>query len=302
MNVNQHGLSRHIPAAIRRAVRQRDGFGCVICGSALIDYEHFDPEFAQAKEHDADGIILLCTAHHRQKGTFLSEDTIRKAMDAPAAKARGFSFGPLDPGTTAPSIAIGGFVGEDVETLVEIDGHPLFSISAPEVPGGPFRINAAIYDQNGHMTLQIVDNEWRVGFDTWDSEIVGPRITVRNGLGDIPLQLRCEAGKGLVIERLNLAYKGTRIIVDHEDSFRVETRSGQTCAGSSVHVKGAKVGIQITGDSLALGVSGGRPISMHIGEMHFNGGGSRALILTADYLARAGKISTKAFLLATAAR
>ena len=50
---NEHGLPRHIPADVARAVRQECGFGCVICGVALIQYEHFDPEFAEAREHVA---------------------------------------------------------------------------------------------------------------------------------------------------------------------------------------------------------------------------------------------------------
>lgn len=53
--MNQFGLSRDIPEAVKRQVRQRDGFGCIICGSAIIEYEHFEPEFHAAKFHSVDG-------------------------------------------------------------------------------------------------------------------------------------------------------------------------------------------------------------------------------------------------------
>ena len=49
---NQYDLSREIPADVKRAVRQACGYGCVICGSAIIEYEHVDPTFNEAREHD----------------------------------------------------------------------------------------------------------------------------------------------------------------------------------------------------------------------------------------------------------
>ena len=49
-NKNQHGLSRSIPEDVKQHVRQECGFGCVICGNIIIDYEHIDPGFAEARE------------------------------------------------------------------------------------------------------------------------------------------------------------------------------------------------------------------------------------------------------------
>jgi magnesium chelatase family protein len=48
--INKHGLSRTIPAEIRREIRQRSKFGCVICRNAIYTYEHIDPTFVNAKE------------------------------------------------------------------------------------------------------------------------------------------------------------------------------------------------------------------------------------------------------------
>jgi hypothetical protein len=48
MGTNNHGLSRDIPDHVAREVRQRCGFGCVCCGSALYQYHHFDPLFREA--------------------------------------------------------------------------------------------------------------------------------------------------------------------------------------------------------------------------------------------------------------
>lgn len=50
--MNKHGLSRTIPEPVKREVRQACGFGCVFCGHALVEYEHVDPLFADARLHD----------------------------------------------------------------------------------------------------------------------------------------------------------------------------------------------------------------------------------------------------------
>ena len=64
---NKHGLPRTIPESIKRKVRQRCGFGCVICGIGLYEYEHFAPEYKDAKSHAPEGITLLCPNHHARK-------------------------------------------------------------------------------------------------------------------------------------------------------------------------------------------------------------------------------------------
>ncbi|GAH43227.1 unnamed protein product, partial [marine sediment metagenome] len=51
-STNQYGLSRYIPLEIKRAVRQKCGFGCVVCGSTIYQYHHFDPPFNEAKQHN----------------------------------------------------------------------------------------------------------------------------------------------------------------------------------------------------------------------------------------------------------
>src|SRR5436190_17564410 len=88
--MNAHGLSRDIPEPIKRAVRQRCGFGCIICGSAVVQYHHFSPEYADATEHRAEGITLLCGRCHdkvRQAGP----EEIERYNAAPFCKREGFA-------------------------------------------------------------------------------------------------------------------------------------------------------------------------------------------------------------------
>ncbi|HDZ0790542.1 TPA: hypothetical protein RRT77_004528, partial [Klebsiella pneumoniae] len=52
--VNKFGLKRYIPSEIRKRIRIDAGYGCVICGGLFVDYEHIEPEFSKAVEHDPD--------------------------------------------------------------------------------------------------------------------------------------------------------------------------------------------------------------------------------------------------------
>lgn len=75
--------SRNIPLPIQREVRQRCGFGCVICGLPLYEYEHME-EWAIVKRHVADEITLLCDQHHREKtGGLLPVEVVRAANKSP---------------------------------------------------------------------------------------------------------------------------------------------------------------------------------------------------------------------------
>jgi len=50
---------------VQREVRQRCGFGCVLCGMPLYEYHHMTP-YRETQEHRADDITLLCDKHHKE--------------------------------------------------------------------------------------------------------------------------------------------------------------------------------------------------------------------------------------------
>jgi 5-methylcytosine-specific restriction endonuclease McrA len=67
--------SRHIPAAIRRSVWQRDGGRCTYissstkrrCGSRdFVEYDHVEA-WARTRAHSIEGITLRCRAHNQQR-------------------------------------------------------------------------------------------------------------------------------------------------------------------------------------------------------------------------------------------
>ena len=92
MEVNNHHLSRKPPLDIKRIIRQNSGFGCVICGAGIYDYEHVDPEFKDAREHDPDRMTLLCLqCHGKVTRKIWSKEKVKAAMKDPRCKQIGYS-------------------------------------------------------------------------------------------------------------------------------------------------------------------------------------------------------------------
>ncbi|EPN8226804.1 SEC-C metal-binding domain-containing protein [Vibrio alginolyticus] len=265
MRVNKYGLTDTIASPVKREVRQRCGFGCVNCGNAVYQYEHLEPTFAEAKEHNPDHIVLLCGGcHDRVSRKILSKDTIKVRSQNPICKQKGFSFGPFDLGLVEPTVKIGTLTCKNVESLIQIDGESIFSIKKPECEGAPFRINAYLADRDGAEVLKITDNEWVTSTSNWDVEVVGPKITIRKALGDITLVLRTEAPHSLIVERLEMVHRGVKISCRENSNLEVVTRSGQVLKSASMNITGCKVGFDISNNSLAIGVGGG---SVYIGNM-----------------------------------
>ena len=81
---NRHGLKRHIPSKVSEKIRRDAGFGCIVCGDLVVEYEHIEPSFADAIEHDPEKMTLLCPKHHSRvtKG-LISKKQIWKYKENP---------------------------------------------------------------------------------------------------------------------------------------------------------------------------------------------------------------------------
>jgi hypothetical protein len=205
---NKYGLSRKIPPHIKREVRKRCGFGCIICGCGLIQYEHVDPEFHEAKSHDPESIVTLCpTCHASVTSKFWSKERVKRHAMEPACLKEGFLKHVFDFYSDGhPSVQFGGALLKNCPTPMEIFGTPLLKIKPPECDGGPFLLSGTFCDKSGSPTLKIIDNEWVAYADSWDVEVSAGGITVRNGPRDIVLRLRVEPPHTLVVERLKMTY------------------------------------------------------------------------------------------------
>jgi hypothetical protein len=211
-----------IPRHIKREVRKRCGFGCVVCGCPLYDYEHME-EWAVVKRHVADEITLLCTLHHREKTNgLLAKSVVKKRNLTPANLLKGTSkphflhiYG------TETRLAIGGTYFFYDKTSSN-NGAIVLSISNCPVLG--FRLenenlllNFILFDDQNWPILQIVDNELVYSTQIWDITFIGTCLTIRSARGKILLVLRIEANEALVtIERAELRYDGYEVRIDEE--------------------------------------------------------------------------------------
>jgi len=235
---NKHGLTRTIPEGVQRRIRQNAGFGCVICGLGIWEYEHLDPEYADAKEHDPEAMTLLCAQCHTKKTRgFIDKKTVLNASKNPKALKNGFSNEFFTFNDQPLKIYFGGAVFEDCRIPLQINGIPILEMYSPEEVGAPFRLSATFYDSNGLKTLRIEKNEWRALNDNWDVDTEGSVIIIREKLGKISLVIKAVPPNEIRIERIKMKFKEIDII-GNADSLKIE---GNTWYGLSAY--GCNVGI-----------------------------------------------------------
>ena len=208
---NKHGLTRYLSADLAREVRKRSDFGCLFCGDAIIVYDHFEPEFKDARRHDPAGIVALCGTHHAKRGSGeISVEMVKRKLaenDSQQTISRtDFELNPL------PEIQIGKATMIGIRKIIEIDDEQILSFSPPEIPRTAPLLNAKFYDKKGHLCAEIIDNEWRGYKRAWDIENIGNRYTVRSGRREIALRLQITDGK-VHIDRLNMNYSNASIKV-----------------------------------------------------------------------------------------
>jgi hypothetical protein len=243
--MNQYGLSRTIPEDVKRAVRQRCGFGCVICASAIVEHEHIDPEFSRARHHRADGIALLCpTCHAKKTRNFLSRRRVVDAMADPAARKAGYAFSDLEVAQQHPYVVFGGMTLRNCRTPVEVHGLPVFRIDPAEVPPAPYRLSASFFDATGTPSLFIRQNEWQVLANAWDVEATGGVIVIRTAPGEIALRIRLDPGEGVVVDRLSMYCAGYKLEGDAR-SLRVTSPGGSTSLFTNCMADNCLVGLSL---------------------------------------------------------
>lgn len=279
--MNRYDLSRAIPAGIKRFVRQRDGFGCLICGSAFYQYDHVENEYKDAKEHDPHKIVLLCGGCHDKKTRgFLSTETIIRKIGAPACLSAGFSWGTFDLGSSAPEIVFGTLTAKNVKSLISIDGVSIFSVAPPSVRGGPFNINATFRNPKDNENLRIVNNEFQVLGGNWDAEVSGARITLRSGHGIFSLVLRIDPPHRLVVERLDMKYDDISITCRENENILIEGR-GSKYQGGTFEFEDCEVAIDIRGPDVTFGLGNGRVVARNStfeigGKFNIGGSGKKS--------------------------
>lgn len=211
--VNKHGLSRRIPSHIKREIRQRCGFGCVICGFGFYDYEHFEPDFVDAKAHSPAGMTLLCSQCNQKRARKrLSAAAVAAANANPRCLQQGFASELFDFGLNPIEVNFAGNQFFDCKHTIVINGTPILSLTPPKEKGQSFLISGIFTDEFGRVALTIRENVWQARVSNWDIECEGPRITVRTASRNVALQLYLEPeASRLTIERIDMEFEHVRL-------------------------------------------------------------------------------------------
>lgn len=222
--------SRNIPLPMQREIRQRCGFGCVICGLPLYEYEHMN-EWAQVQRHVASEITLLCDQHHREKtGGLLPKEVVREADAKPFNLREGVSK-PYDlhfAGTQA-EVVIGGnsFTCEDqgygtAMAPISIDGVALVGLILGD---GHLLLNVVAFDECNVPVLHIKNNQLYYSMSPWDVQLVGTTLTLREAHRKILLEIEFAPPNKVIVTRGRFLRNGVEVLVRPENILITNNRT-----------------------------------------------------------------------------
>ena len=247
---NRYGLSRHIPARIAREIRSRSKFGCVVCRSAIYQYEHIDPIFVDAHEHNPDYMCLLCgRCHDKVSRGRLSKATVKNYYTVVQASDKlKRPFDDFDLNRRELTITLGSSVFHGAKTLIELDGESVLAIEPPEEGASFPTLSGFFSDQNGTELLRIERNIWFGSETAWDIEVIGQTILIRLGSGDIALKLVIDPPSHIVVEKLDMRV-GMAHLSLRDDLLRVgrlSTNEEIYLGLERIECYGAEVGVQVS--------------------------------------------------------
>ena len=164
---------------MQREIRQRCGFGCVICGRIPYDYEHFDPPFAQAREHRAEGITLLCKMCHGDRGgRRLSVDRVKRGNASPYCKSHDAVWIQRLGDDPITLVFGANTFGPRIDVAITHNGEDILRIRKTE--DSRWAMSGTLRDSSGRQTLTFKDDQVVVYKGSWDVEFVGPKMRLRS--------------------------------------------------------------------------------------------------------------------------
>lgn len=216
---------------MKRAVRQRCGFGCVFCGHPIYEYDHIE-EYATVQEHTEDNLVLLCGSHHADKTRgLMTADQVREAAASPFNLTEGSTrpymlrYEPTD----SIVAVVGGnefTMGNQTQLVIlTIDDVPMVMFSRN---GAELLVTLRLHDRFNRPQLVVWENELAINPGTWDIEVKGAMFTVRDGLGEVAAQIEFKIPHQLVIHRAVLRLNGAEMVV---------TRDRITINGAQAHYR-----------------------------------------------------------------
>lgn len=224
---NKHGLFRRIPDDIRRQVRRRCGFGCLLCRQAPVQYDHFEPEWVDAKQHDPAGIVLLCPSCHVKRGAgIVSINQIHEALKRAESGTLGpvrYEFNQAMPEQTKWRMRMGTF--DFVEgARFEVNGATILSVAGDKELGT--LLNATFTNEHGEVIAELEDNAFELeAAKLVDFRCLKNSFEVRDSYGTKALVATIDAADGLVdIRKVNIRFGPFRIFYAGHGECEIQAR------------------------------------------------------------------------------
>lgn len=189
----------------------------MICGNAIITYEHFNPPYKDARRHDPKGMTLLCGAHQLETSKqLLSKETIAQADSDPFCKRVGYAKHLFDLGGRKPKLVIGGADVSECGPRIEIDGETMFQILPPDSRSSRWRLSCRFINQDGTTMCAIVENELVLKSESVDIVQQANRFSIMSD-NETVLELELQAPDTLLLKKYCLFTKNGRVIVGTEN-------------------------------------------------------------------------------------
>ncbi|MDZ7803163.1 HNH endonuclease signature motif containing protein [Thiohalophilus sp.] len=221
-SVNKFGLKRYIPSEIRAKIRKDSGFGCVICGCVLIDYEHIDPEFTNAKEHNPDNMTLLCiNCHGRVSRKIISKEEVWKAKKDPKGLQDGFVHDLLFVDTEEMNIRIGSLETKNTNIILTLYGKPIIWFEPPYIEGEPSKLCSIFHNDTGKVISYVNRNQFIAYTDSQDIKSESTELAITSESIKC-LVMNREGGEILYISRMNGRYLDAAVSIDNNEAVTLK--------------------------------------------------------------------------------
>ena len=249
-----------IPDPIQREVRQRCGFGCVICGAPLYEYHHIDEN---PWNNVATNLTLLCDGHHKEATILLlTPEQIADGNSKPYNLQHGVSspYGLHFQGQSFDCVVGGNTFSSRLRDNEEATQAIAISVDDTDLiwyridRSGRLFLTANILDENNLPLLFIHENSLMYRPATWDIEFKGCKLSVREAARKILFEIEFKPPGEVSIARARLLCNGVEILVRQSHIFVVNSQQlFVKCKADNCDV-GLQLGRNVRG--LAAGFAG----------------------------------------------
>lgn len=206
-------MQRRPPADVRRQLRKEANFGCVVCGTPIIQYHHIVP-FSEEEHHDPDKMVVLCPNHHDHAGpdaeALTPNDLYEYKKDPHISDIVDYDFY-YESSTPTLNIAETRCQLRDLEEMIvlEIHGEPIIEMAYRD---GVLQFSVKLYNEEGDLIAELDENEWWADTNNvWDLEYRANHFKVWHDRRDIGLKIEYDSETDRIDFYGGFYYRGTRV-------------------------------------------------------------------------------------------